>query len=377
MSRRGKGEGSISLRQDGRWQARLTYQDGGRTRRRSLYGKTRAEVGKKLRDALKHHDDGLPLASGRETVGNFLASWLRDSAAPALRPRTLDSYRQIVANHLAPELGRVALVKLTPAMIQAYMNSKRSAGLSARTVQYHHAILRRALGQAERWGKVSRNVARLVSPPKVERPEVLPLTPEQAQVFLKAVAESRDSALYACAVGLGLRQSELLGLGWADVNLDDGTLTVRRTLQRYAGAYHLDLPKTDRSRRTLGLPVSLVHALRAHRNLQLRERLKAGPAWRGDEWNLVFCTEAGAPMPGNYLTHRFQELLSSLHLPKQRFHDLRHASATYMLAQGVDLRVVMEVLGHSQIHVTANTYAHVKVDATRSAAENVDALLSR
>jgi integrase len=262
-------------------------------------------------------------------------------------------------------------------MIQAFMNDKRKAGLSARTVQYHHAVLRRALGQAERWGKVPRNVARLVSPPKVERPEVRPLTPEQAQVLLKAVAGSHDSALYACAIGLGLRQGELLGLGWEDINLEDGTLSVRRTLQRYGGAYHLDLPKTDRSRRTLGLPAGLVQSLGAHRNLQLRERMRAGPAWQGDEWNLVFCTEVGAPMPGNYLTHRFQALLASLHLPKARFHDLRHASATYMIAQGVDLRVVMEVLGHSQIHVTANTYAHVRVDATRAAAENVDALLSR
>ena len=118
----------------------------------------------------------------------------------------------------------------------------------------------------------------------------------------------------------------------------------------------------------------LVQLLRAHRAKQLEERLKAGPAWQGDEWNLVFCAESGRPFSGFHLTHKFQALLVSLGLPRQRFHDLRHAAATFMLAQGVDLRVVMEVLGHSQIAVTANTYAHVRIEATRLAAERVEAL---
>ena len=138
-----------------------------------------------------------------------------------------------------------------------------------------------------------------------------------------------------------------------------------------------DHPKTDKSRRTLGLPTSLVELLRAHRNRQLQERLQAGPVWEGDKWNLIFCTETGKPISGNHLTRKFQALLTSLGLPFQRFHDLRHAAATYMLAQGVDLRVLMEVLGHSQIHTTANTYAHVRIEATREAAQRVGELLAR
>lgn len=377
MSRRGRGEGSLMRRRDGRWEARITFQEGGTQRRRSFYATTQREAARKLRDALKRHDDGLPLPAGRETLGSFLTSWLRNTAAPTLRRRTLQSYELIVSRHLNPQLGGVPLARLTPDMIQEYMNAKRAAGLSARTVQYHHAVLRRALGQAERWGKLARNPARLVSPPRVERPEVKPLTPEQAQLFLRAVAGSRDAALYTCALGLGLRQGELLGMSWDDIDFEAATLTIRHTLQRYDGAYHLDPPKTQRSARTLGLPASLVEALRAHRKLQLRERLRAGPAWQGDAWNLVFCTRLGAPLPGNHLTHRFQALLASLGLPRQPFHWLRHASASFMLAQGTDLRVVMQVLGHSQIHVTANTYAHVQVDATRAAAENVGELLSR
>jgi len=376
MSRRGKGEGSIVLRKDGRWEAKITLNDGGTRLRRSFYGNSHAEVAKKLRIAQKKVDDNLPIPSERETVEGFLKKWLEETAKPNLRPRTFASYKMIVDHHLIPVLGRIRLVQLQPADVRQYVNQKVNSGLSARSVQYHHAVLRRALNQAERDGTVARNVARLVSPPRVQRNEVHPLTPDQAKKLLGAIAADRLAPLYACAIGLGLRQGEILGLTWNDVDLESAALSVRHTLQRYDKEYHLDAPKTERSRRTLGLPAALVQLLRAHRNQQLEERLRAGPGWEGEKWNLVFCTEVGRPMPGNHLTKKFQALLASLGLPRQRFHDLRHAAATYMLAQGVDLRVVMEVLGHSQIHVTANTYAHVRIDLTRAAAEHVDALLA-
>ncbi len=394
-SRRGRGEGSIRKRADGRWEATITLPAvSGRRRRKSYFGKTKTEVTRKMQEGQRKVEQGLPLPSERETLATYMTSWLVDAAAPRLRPRTLASYQMIVKVHLIPELGTMKLAQLQPAAIRAYMNRKLAAGLAPRTVQYHHAVLRKALTDAEGDGLVSRNVARLVSSPKVERAEVRPLTSEEARVLLDAIAEQRLAPLYACAIALGLRQGELLGLTWDALDLERGTLTVRHTLQRYAEkdnagaallgpngkptyAYHLDAPKTDKSRRTLGLPVELVMLLRAHRSQQVAERLKAGPAWQGEQWNLVFCTEAGKPMPGNHLTHSFQKLLAELGLPRQRFHDLRHAAATYMIAQGVDLRVIMEVLGHSQIHVTANTYAHVRIEMTRAAVASVGALLAR
>jgi integrase len=281
----------------------------------------------------------------------------------------------IVGLHLAPELGRTPLVKLTPEAVQRYMNRKQEAGLSARTVQYHHAVLRRALNQAERWGLVPRNVARLASPPRVQRPEVRPLTAEQARTFLAATKGDRLAPLYALALGLGLRQGELLGVTWDDVDLEVGTLAVRRTLQRYGGAYHLDEPKTERSRRTIPLPAGLTGVLRAHRARQLEERLRAGPEWEGDAWRLVFATERGEPLSPCQLTRRFQAALRAAGLPRQRFHDMRHAAASFMLSQGVPLRVAMEVLGHSQIAVTANTYSHVMPEIQRDAMERVGILL--
>lgn len=377
-ARRGKGEGSIHLRGDGRWAATVTLEPkGGKRQRRTFYGKTAGEVAKKLREAQKKLDDNLPLPSEQETVNSYLHTWLQEFAKPDLRPRTFTSYQLIVDKHLTPELGKLKLARLSPEHIQRYMNGKRASGLSPRTVQYHHAVLRAALADAERLGKVARNVARLVAPPRLSQLEVRPLTPPEARTLLNGISGTRFAPLYALAIGIGLRQGELLGLRWDDLDLDARTVTVRHTLQRYDRQYHLDEPKTLRSRRTLAIPVALVQMLRTHRIRQLQERVHAGPAWKGDDWHLVFCTESGGPLSGNNLTHQFQALLVALDLPRQKFHDLRHAAATFMLAQGVDLRVVMEVLGHSQIHVTANTYAHVKIEATRVAVEAVDALLAR
>jgi integrase len=201
------------------------------------------------------------------------------------------------------------------------------------------------------------------------------LTPEQARRFLSSVEGDRPSALYAIALSLGLRQGEALGLTWSDVDLEASTLTVRHTLQRYDGAFHLDPPKTQRSRRTINLPDPLVDALRRHRAGQLEERLKTGELWAGDRWRLIFSTELGEPLSGDAVTRTFQTKLEDLGLPRQRFHDMRHAAATFLLAQGVALRVVMEVLGHSTITTTANTYGHVMPELQKDATDRVAAVL--
>ena len=155
------------------------------------------------------------------------------------------------------------------------------------------------------------------------------------------------------------------------MDLDAGTLTVQRNLQRYSGAYHLDETKTARSRRTIPVPDPVIRVLRAHKARQLEERLRAGTAWEGDAWDLVFATERGTPLYGSWITKRFQRKLEAAGLPRQRFHDLRHAAASFMVAQGVSLRTVMEVLGHSQIGVTANTYSHVTSELQRDATNGV------
>lgn len=368
--RRANGEGSIFRRKDGRWAASALVAG----ERRSFYGRSREEAASKLLTALTARRDGMPLPRETQKLAAFLESWL-ETAKANVRPLTFKSYAEIVRLHVAPVLGKVVLARLTPQQVQGMLTRKLAGGLSARRVQYIHAVIRAALGQAERWGLVARNVAKLVKPPRVRYPEVKPLTTTEARSFLEAVRGDRLEALYAVALALGLRQGEVLGLSWDDIDLAAGTLAVRHTLQRHNGDYHLLETKTMRSRRTIALAMPLLAAIRAHRSRQLEERLRAGPVWQNDARNLVFTMETGGPLYGGAVTRHFQAILERAGLPRQRFHDLRHAAASFMLAQGVPLRVVMEVLGHSQIAVTANIYAHVAGELQREATERVSALL--
>ena len=375
MTRRGANEGTIRQRKDGRWEARvIVTESSGRRVRRSLLGRTRAIVAAKLAEAQRAESIGLPAASARMTTADYLASWL-EAIEPRIRPRTYESYELIVRVHLAPGLGHHPLPRLSPPAVQAFLNARTRDGCSPRTVAYIRAVLRQALGQAERWGLVSRNVARLAEPPRVPRREVRPLDPAQARAFLAAIRGDRHEALYLVALGVGLRQGELLGLSWPDVDLDAGTLRVRQALQRIKGGLILVEPKSATSHRTVALPAVVAEALRAHRIRQLEERLASGGRWPDDPRDLVFLSTVGTPLDGVAVTRRFQALLADAGLPRQRFHDLRHACASLLLAQGVAPRVVMETLGHSQISLTMNTYSHVVPQLGRAAAERMDEAL--
>ena len=375
MAKRGQNEGSIYKRRDGRWVATISlgYKAGKRCRK-SFYGKTRRTVQEQLTAALRAHQQGLPAAPERQNVANFLERWLEDSVRPSVRPRTYASYSQLVRLHIAPVLGRHQLVKLGPQDVQHFLNDKLSDGLSPRTVRYLHAVLRCALGRAMKWGLVTRNVATLVDPPAHQRPYVKPLTPNQARAFLDAVKGDRLAALYSVALAVGLRQGEALGLRWEDIDFDAGRLTVRVALQRLDGRLQLVEPKTVRSRRTIALPQTAVSALRTHRAQQLQERLFAGSRWQGT--GLVFTTTFGTPIDARNLTRQFHRILREADLPRIRFHDLRHTCASLLLAQGVHPRVVMEILGHSQISLTMDTYSHVIPALQREAAGQMDEILS-
>lgn len=253
------------------------------------------------------------------------------------------------------------------------MNAKLEAGLSPRTVQYLRAVLRRALCQALKWDLVARNVATLVDPPRSVRYEVSPLTPTQA--FLAAVKGDRLEALYSVALALGLRQGEALGLRWSDVDLDAGTLKVRVALQRIGGKVELVEPKTKRSRRTVHMPPTIVTALKEHRIRQLQERLMCGQRW-DYSWNVIFASTIGTPLDARNVVRLFHSALERAGLPPMRFHDLRHTWASLLLAQGVGPRTIMDVLGHSQISLTMDTYSHVMPEMCRETAELMEKLLA-
>ncbi len=376
MAKRGNGEGSIFKRTDGRWCAAISagWKDG-KPLRKYIYGQSKGEVRQKLTKAKRDQDMGLPVAIERQKLSDYLAHWLENSAKPSIRPKTYVSYEQLIRVHINPGVGSLYLEKLAPQHVQQFMNDKLAEGLSTRTVQYLHAVRRRALGQALKWGLVARNVATLVDAPRVEHKALRPFTPDEAQKFLEAVKGDRLEALYSVALSLGLRQGEALGLRWDDVDLENGTLTVRYALQRVNSKLELVEPKTKKSRRTIALPSVAVNALTKHKLTQDSERQWAGDRWQ--ETGHVFTSTIGTPLDDCNVTHQFHRILKTAGLPRLRFHDLRHTCATLLIAQGVHPRYVMDILGHSQIALTMNTYGHVFLSIQREAASKMDEILSR
>jgi integrase len=420
--RRGRGEGSITQRADGRWMARLDlgWQNGKR-RRKTIYGKTRRAVHDALNRAARAAQDGELIADERQTVAQFLTRWLADVASARVRPLTFRSYENAVSRHIVPHLGHRRLSQLMPEHVQAWLSALERAGVSGARRVYLRSMLRNALNTALRWRLVVRNAAALVDAPRATPREFRALTPEEAQRLLKAVVDTPLAGLVTVGLSCGLRRGEMLGLQWKDIDLDGGTLEVRRALQRFGGdgatrrpllkqrvdikralkeddlpaaertdlqaklvkvtgelraiktSLHLVEPKSARSRRTIALPTVAVKALKSHRVRQLEARLAAGEDWK--DRGFVFTSSIGTPIEPRRITREFRTLLTGAGLPPIRLHDLRHSCATLLLAQGVSPRVVMETLGHSQVSLTLNTYSHVLPALQRDAAGKMDAIL--
>jgi len=322
MNRRGRNEGSIYQRDDGRWVGSVSLGVvAGRRRRRVVYGATKREVQSRLHALQATVATGLQVPTDRLTVARFLADWL-ETVRSKLRPRTVESYASHVRIHIAPAIGAVPLAKFGPADVQRLLDGLTRARLTAQTVAHVRATLRRALDQAERWGYVSRNVARLVDAPRIVRSQVDPLTAGEVRRLLEATRNGRRYPLLVTVTATGLRSGELRGLRWSDVDLDAGVLQVRVQVASIRRRLRACRAKTARSRRTVPLPSIGVDALREHRRRQLQERLLAGSAWRGDRWGLVFPTLAGTPYNDHTLVRRLQVDLAAAGIRRQRLHDL-------------------------------------------------------
>lgn len=374
MSKRGQGEGSIYKRKDGRWAGAVSLgYVNGKVRRKCVYGKTRKAVQDRMTRLLNDQQSGLPVVGEKQRVGDFLADWLENWVRPSVKPKTFSSYSDTVRLHLVPSLGRIVLAKLTPQHVQAMMNERLASGLSPRTVSYVRSVLSIALARAMKLGLVHRNVVALVDRPNVARHEVRPLTVEQSRALLAAAHDHRLGALFSVALALGFRKGEGLGLRWQDVDFDAGTIAISGALQRIGGTLVRTETKNNASRRMLRVPAAAMKALREHRVRQMEERMAAGDRWRDS--GLVFTTTIGTPLdPRNVLRH-FSRVLSAAGIAHVRFHDLRHSCATLLLAQGVPARVVQDILGHSAIRVTMDTYAHVMPSMREDAMRAMDSVL--
>lgn len=327
----------------------------GRRLRPRFYGRTQQECRDQADAARRKYRSQTPDLH-RLRVAQWMEMWLEQHRGA---PATVDRYRVDVERRIVPVIGHVLLSELAPAHVQMVIAKAEDAGLSPRSLNHCRATMRAALNHAVRLELIPRNVATLVRPAP-ERPKpATALTPEEVRALLDGVAGTREEPLYVLAVNLGLRSGELLGLTWADVDLEARTLSVRHSLKRRERRYDLgDLKTGTKARRTLPLPAHVVEALRVHRDRQAFERAAAGDLWDGID-DLVFRDRYGRPRNNSGVTKRFQKTLRELGIRQVRFHDLRHTCATVLLEAGVELKIVQEILGHSTIQTTGNIYAHV------------------
>lgn len=374
--KRGNGEGTIYRRQKGGWATQYTVYTAEGRKRKTLYGKTRQEVAAKLAKALSDREGGLTFDSENLRLEKYLKRWLKDSVRGSVRDITYRDYEQLVRNHIIPALGNIKLKSLTPAHIRGLYRSKSDAGLSPRTVQYIHVTLHKALKQAVNDGLIPRNVTEAVKPPQLHREEIKPLTVEQVKVLLEAVHGDRFETLYVIAVTAGLRQGELLGLKWEDIDLERKILQVRRTLLGSKnGNPVFGVPKTAKGKRSVRLTDRAMEALQRHRELQIEKKRSLDGLWQ--EYGLIFTTQIGTPVNRHNLVNRsFKPLLRRAGLPKIRFHDLRHTCATLMLCGGIHPKVVQELLGHASVTITLDTYSHVMPGMQGEAVRKMDSMLS-
>lgn len=372
---RGHHEGSLFLRRkDRRWTAQVTMPDGRRPTascQHPDHGPTEKRPcpeGKALlAELLRLRDAGAVHASPRLTLAAYLDRWLGDVRG-SLAPATWRKHESIVRTGLAPALGARRLSELSVGDVRRYL---AQGSLGARSLGHHRATLRRALADAVREGLIVRNVAALAPPPKLPQREPAILSADQARSLIDGTREERHGPLFHVAVTTGMREAELLGLAWRDVDLDAAEIHARNTLHREEGEWVLREPKTSKSRRTIPLTPGAVGALREHRRRQLEERVGSGG--RYPAFGLVFTTRTGWPM---YAWHVLEALYAAekrLGLPRVGVHGLRHSTATILYAAGVDIETIADILGHSSSRVTAAIYRHRVGDMARGAADKMGA----
>ena len=402
------GLGTVFYRADRkRWIGMFEVHDGSqRRKRRTVSAKTEAECWRKLRE-IRRISATLPAYDERMRLDRFMAMWLEDHVLGSVRPRTADNYRSQVEHHINPALGGHKLVGLRAPHVLRWRNDMLARGDHPRSVSHRMACLRAALSWAVQLEMIERNVASLVPGPSVSQGDAKPLTVEQGRAFLTAVKGDPWEAIYVLALTLGMRQAEILGLRWQDVRLGDAlpgrsgdgmlvsgllssgaeagrivseapTATIRKALVWLRGKPTLEDPKTERSRRTLSLPVRAVSALRDRQKAQRLQRLASGK-WSphfDKGYDFVFADPDGYPIERTQITRAFQRHLAAAGLPRVSFHSTRHTAVDWMTELGMTMREVADVVGHSRPSLTADVYSSLGNAATVKVARLFDEALA-
>ncbi|MDX2880916.1 tyrosine-type recombinase/integrase [Streptomyces ipomoeae] len=395
-TRRANGESAIYFGADGRWHARVPmgYKDDGTPYRRHLTRATRPKLVEAVKELEKQRDAKTLAKPGKPwTVKTWLTHWVETIAPLAVNENTMVGYGVAVRKHLIPALGAHRLDKLRPEHIEHFYGKMQADGRKAGTIHQIHRTFRTALNEAVRRGHLGRNPVQLAKAPRVWEEEVEPYTVEEVQRLLRAADDRRNSARWAVALALGLRQGEALGLKWADVDLERGVLMVRRSRRRPRYAHGCGdtcgkkagyCPQRQRTnpetadtksragRRAVGLPSQLVDLLRTHRTKQDAERAAAGADWSDEGW--LFATPTGRGTSPRTDYDDWKELLSDAKVRDGRLHDARHTAATVLLILGVSERAVMGLMGWSTTAMAAR-YQHMVDTVRNEVAERVDGLI--
>ncbi len=373
--RRGHGEGSVYRRPEGGWAGTVEIgrDPSGRRRRKVVKARTKGEVLDALEQVRRNVADGLPVVDQRRATADYLY-WWADTALPGtVKESTAADYRQVIRRYLEPSLGSVPLAKLGPQHVRAMLADLDHRGLSPATQRYARAVLRRALGQAEAWGLVARNVASIVEGPRKATTRLDDaLEASEAQAVLDAAAGDRLEAFAYLILTLGLRRGEALALRWSNVDLDRGEVTIAGTLSRRPGVgLVIDTPKTAAAARTIPLVAGLTDVMKEHRRRQAQERLAAS-WWAEDDF--VFTSPVGTPLDPSNVLRWWHELTIRAGIGRRRIHAARHTAATLLLDRDVPLEVVSAILGHASLSITADVYARVSADSKRRALSTLDVL---
>ena len=351
--RRDHGDGGIDARGLDRW--RLRWRVDGKRLTKSFHGSI-SDARKELRRLIKNADDGQHVVPTSLTIADYLRAWLDTDRG--ISPKTRERYQQLAERQIIPHLGRTALQKLRPSHVAEWHASLLANDLAARTVGHAHRVLHRGLERAVAFEIISRNIAHVVPPPKVERAEVAILSADQIAEAMRRIEDHPLHPIAALAVATGMRRGEICGLAWSSLDLEGAMVRVECSLEETAAGLRIKPPKTRYGLRIISLPKSTVAILREHSRRQLEQRLLRG-CGRPEAKDLVFTLADCSPYPPDKLSRDWGNLVRDRKLPRVMFHALRHSHASALIAAGVDIVTVSKRLGHGSPAITLGVYAHL------------------
>ncbi len=370
--------GQIVKRGDNTWYIRIFLGRDTNGKRKyfnkTIHG-TKKDAQKFLTAKTREKDLGIFVEPAAMPLNEYLDKWLSESVKPRLREATLDSYQSLLQKHVRGKLGSHKLSDIKPFHVQKIYNQMTESELSPRTVRYVHTVLKAAFSQAIRWQMLVLNPCNAANLPRSKKTEMKAFSPEQAKRFLDAAKNDKHGLIFAFALASGMRPEEYLALKWSDIDFEKHTATVQRVLiWRKGGGWYFSEPKTAKSRRTLPLPESLFVKLKTYKRVQSEAMLKLGQSYERN--NFVFATDEGKPLHYKNLTNRhFHKILEKAELKDFRLYDLRHSTATLLLSEGINPKIVSERLGHASIVLTLDTYSHVLPDMQKEASSKLGQVL--